>query len=287
MVAPFASPKAASQSSQRRRGPMIERLCYVYGVVGSSVETATAPTGIDGGAGSLISSGDVSALATSVSAEDYAPERVESLTADIDWVSERAMSHDRVLTWASDNGAVIPFPMWTLFRDANAVKAMLSKRMAELQQTFARIASGREFIVRVYVQPGVLKDRLGEHSSELTALEAEAAKATPGQKYLLERKIENLRRDAGRDVTAKVAAEIHDVLRAASMDTVREQPVNSGAPREQGRAVLNASFLVAPERVVEFQRALTAMVNKYEPSGFKFDFTGPWPPYHFVGDRSL
>jgi hypothetical protein len=27
------------------------------------------------------------------------------------------------------------------------------------------------------------------------------------------------------------------------------------------------------------------MVNKYEPSGFKFDFTGPWPPYHFVGER--
>jgi len=286
VVAPFASPKVASQTSNRRRGRMIERLCYVYGVVGSSIETATAPTGIDGGPVSLISSGDVSALATSVSAEDYAPDRVESLTADVDWVSERAMAHDRVLTWASDNGAVIPFPMWTLFRDSKAVKGMLSKRMAELQQTFARIADGREFIVRVYVQPGVLKDRLGEHSSELTALEANAAKATPGQKYLLERKIENLRRDAGRDVTAKVASEIHDGLRLASMDTIREQPVNSGAPREQGRAVLNASFLVAPKRVVEFQRALTAMVNKYEPSGFKFDFTGPWPPYHFVGERS-
>jgi len=233
---------------------MIERLCYVYGVVGASIETATAPTGIDGGPVTLISSGDVAALATAVSAEDYAPDRVESLTADVDWVSERAMAHDRVLTWASDSGAVIPLPMWTLFRDAKAVKAMLSKRMPELQQTFARIADGREFIVRVYVQPGVLKDRLGEHNSELTALEAEAAKATPGQKYLLERKIENLRRDAGRDVTAKVASEIHDALRPVSMDTIREQPVNSGAPREQGRAVLNASFLVAPKRVVEFHR---------------------------------
>ncbi|HEY3112396.1 MAG TPA: GvpL/GvpF family gas vesicle protein [Gemmatimonadaceae bacterium] len=265
---------------------MIERLCYVYGVVRSSVDTTTAPNGIEGGPVSLISNKDVSALATSVSAEDYAPERVESLTADVDWVSQRAMAHDRVLTWASDNGAVIPFPMWTLFRDAKAVKAMISKRRGELEQTFLRIAHGREFIVRVYVQPGVLKDRLSEHSAELTALEAQAANATPGQKYLLERKIENLRRDAGRDVSAKVAGEIHDALRSCSMDTVREQPVNSGAPREQGRAILNASFLVAPPKVVEFQRALTTMVNKYEPSGFKFDFTGPWPPYHFVGETS-
>jgi len=87
-------------------------------------------------------------------------------------------------------------------------------------------------------------------------------------------------------VATRVAGEIHDVLSAASMETAREQPVNSGAPREQGRAILNASFLVAPSKVVGFQKALTAMVNKYEASGFKFDFTGPWPPYHFVGEKA-
>jgi hypothetical protein len=265
---------------------MIERLCYIYGAVGSSVETATAPKGIDGGAVNLIPNGEVAALATSVSAEDYSPDKVEALTADIDWVSQRAMAHDRVLTWASDAGAVIPFPMWTLFRDAVAVKAMLAKRMGELRETFARIGNGKEFIVRVYVQPSVLKEHLGEHSEELIALETDAARASPGQKYLLERKMENIRRDASRDVAARAAGEIHDALRAASMESAREQPVNSGAPREQGRAILNASFLVAPAKVVDFQQALTAMVNKYEPSGFKFDFTGPWPPYHFVGEKS-
>jgi len=265
---------------------VIERLCYVYGVVGSSVETVTAPKGIDGGAVNLISNGDVSALATSVGADDYAPARVEALTADVEWVSARAMAHDRVLTWASDVGPVIPFPMWTLFRDAKAVQVALSKRMLELQQTFARIGNGKEFIVRVYVQPGVLQDHLAGHSEELAKLKADAANASPGQKYLLERKMENLRRDAGRDVTARVATEVHDALRECAIEGVREAPVNSGAPREQGRAILNASFLVAPARVVDFQRALTEMVNKYEPSGFKFDFTGPWPPYHFVGERS-
>jgi hypothetical protein len=265
---------------------MIERLCYVYGVVGSSFETSTSPKGIDGGQISLIPNAEVAALATSVGADDYSPERVETLTADVDWVSERAMAHDRVLTWASDNGPVIPFPMWTLFRDSKAVKAMLTKRSRELSDTFARIGDGREFIVRVYVQTDALRERLSAHTTELATLEAEAAKATPGQKYLLQRKMEELRRNAGRDVASKAAAEIHDGLRAESMETVREQPVNSGAPREQGRAILNASFLVRPACVVNFQEALTEMVRKYEPSGFKFDFTGPWPPYHFVGERS-
>jgi hypothetical protein len=265
---------------------MTERLCYVYGVVGSSVKTATAPRGIDGGAVGLIPNGDFAALSTPVSADDYAADKVEALTADVEWVSERATAHDRVLTWASDVGAVVPFPMWTLFRDAKAVESMLSKRMNELKRTFEHIRDGREFIVRVYVQTALLKGHLAEHSAELTSLQAQAATASPGQKYLLERKMENLRRDAGRDLTGKVANEIHDALSGAAMEAVREQPVNSGAPREQGRAVLTASFLVAPARVVDFQRELTEMVNKYEPSGFKFDFTGPWPPYHFVGKRT-
>jgi Gas vesicle synthesis protein GvpL/GvpF len=234
---------------------------------------------------SLIPGGEYAALATSVSAEDYAPAKVEALTADVDWVSERAMAHDRVLTWASDNSAVIPFPMWTLFRDAQAVKGMLSKRKAELRETFARLGKGREFIVRVYLQADVLRENLDTHVDELRQLEKEAVKASPGQKYLLQRKIEERRREAGRDVASKASAEIFDSLKTCAMQTVREQPVNSGAPREQGRAILNASFLVDPSRLVEFQRALTEMVDKYDGSGFKFDFTGPWPPYHFVGER--
>lgn len=264
---------------------MTKRLCYIYGVVAAKVDTAAAPAGIESGKVSTIAAGDLYALATSVGADDYAPDRVEALTADVDWVSQRAMAHDRVLTWASDRGPVIPLPMWTLFRDAKKVKGMLEKRAGELRATFARLGDGKEFIVRVYVQPAVLKDRLGKGADELASLEAEAAAASPGQRYLLERKIGNLRRDAGREATTRVAGEIFDALRAASMETVREQPVNSGAPREQGRAILNASFLVAASGVVKFQRALTAMVNEHEPSGFKFDFTGPWPPYHFVGER--
>src|SRR6202171_6339484 len=106
---------------------MSKRLCYVYGVVGSSLETATAPKGIDGGAVSLIPNGDVAALNTPVSADDYAPDKVESLTADVEWVSERAAAHDRVLTWASDSGAVGPFPMWTIFRDDKDVEFMRSE----------------------------------------------------------------------------------------------------------------------------------------------------------------
>ena len=48
--------------------------------------------------------------------------------------------------------------------------------------------------------------------------------------------------------------------------------------------VLNAAFLVPSAALEGFQKILTALVEQYDASGFRFDFTGPWPPYHFVDD---
>ena len=48
--------------------------------------------------------------------------------------------------------------------------------------------------------------------------------------------------------------------------------------------VLNAAFLVAPHQFEALQRTLTSLVARHGPHGFRFDFTGPWPPYHFVNE---
>ena len=46
--------------------------------------------------------------------------------------------------------------------------------------------------------------------------------------------------------------------------------------------ILNAAFLVASDCLTDFQGTLTEIVEREQPHGFRFDFTGPWPPYHFV-----
>jgi hypothetical protein len=46
--------------------------------------------------------------------------------------------------------------------------------------------------------------------------------------------------------------------------------------------VLDAAFLIAPEHLDAFRRELTALIDLHGSRGFRFDFTGPWPPYHFV-----
>jgi hypothetical protein len=49
--------------------------------------------------------------------------------------------------------------------------------------------------------------------------------------------------------------------------------------------VLNAAFLVATSEFAVFQQRLSELLTRHQPQGFRFDFTGPWPAYHFVNER--
>src|SRR5438874_1458678 len=63
--------------------------------------------------------------------------------------------------------------------------------------------------------------------------------------------------------------------------------VAADAVDSRGSMVLNAAFLVAPAKLEPFQIALTDLVARHSAVGFRFDFTGPWPPYHFVGEAGV
>lgn len=263
-------------------------ITYLYGVVPAGTDAARAPTGIDDASVALISveGGRHAALATRVSGTDYAPEKIESLTGNVDWVRSRAEAHDRVLNWASDTARVIPLPMWTLFRDHSAVKAMLSERAGEFDAAFERIRGAREYTVRAFVRSAELKAKISDLSEEFRALEAQAKTATPGQKYLLERKLDKERKETSRRLMRQVANDVHSALATVSRDSAREEIAPGVTASEQGQAILNGSYLVDSSVMTEFQKTLTEFVSRYQPSGFTFAFTGPWPPYHFVGSRS-
>ena len=46
--------------------------------------------------------------------------------------------------------------------------------------------------------------------------------------------------------------------------------------------ILNGAYLVAGERVAAFQSELASLEKEYTDLGFRYEMTGPWPPYNFV-----
>jgi hypothetical protein len=91
-----------------------------------------------------------------------------------------------------------------------------------------------------------------------------------------------------RAVTQRIVDEIMGELSPLGVGAVRSLiPKAADADAAaRGTMVLNAAFLVAPTSLEAFQRMLTSLVERHGPHGFRFDFTGPWPPYHFVNETT-
>ncbi|HUQ82607.1 MAG TPA: GvpL/GvpF family gas vesicle protein [Gemmatimonadaceae bacterium] len=260
---------------------MADSVYYVYAVVPPGTVAAVAPAGVDGARVELIANDNVAALVSRVDGAAYGV-NVDDLVADVAWLGPRATAHDAVLTWASDVGAVVPLPLLSLFRSGDAVRDMLAARRDHLARLLDHVARGREYGVRIFRLDDELRAVLGEHSSAIAALESDVAAApSPGQGYLLARKLEAARKDELRRVAAMIANTAYVDLVARSLEATQDALPKATA-EQSGAAVLNASFLVAHERVDDFRAAVTAFMRDHDRRGFRVEFTGPWPPYHFT-----
>src|SRR5262249_53489765 len=69
-------------------------VCYVYGIVPSAIDLASAPPGVDDARVGLERCDGVAALTSAVDGDEYAPAALEQSTADVEWMSPRAVAHD-------------------------------------------------------------------------------------------------------------------------------------------------------------------------------------------------
>ena len=261
---------------------MSDAIYYVYGVTTPGLDLKQAPEGLDGGPVALEAVGSLRAIVSRLDAESYAPSLIESRTSDVEWLGPRAVAHDRVLTWASDQGPVAPFPMFSaMFRDATGVRTMLKTRADELREALTLAARGREYGLRIYRDDAAVVAAVATLSPRIADLERTAAAASPGQRYLLERKLDAERRTEARRMSDETARETYDTLAAHAVSS-RRIPMPRDATERRAALSLNAVFLVAPESYTSFRAALSRLAARFEPSGFRFEFSGPWPAYHFM-----
>src|SRR5437773_2015896 len=178
---------------------------YVYGVVPAGFDLGRAPAGLDDASIELCEGDEFAAVVSRLDGERYAPNVVERATEDVEWLAPRAVAHDRVLTWLSDNGPVVPLPVFSLFSGTPAVQKMLRERHPQLAAALQRAVSGREYALRVYRVDSELAKSAADLSPKLAQLRDAAAAASPGQRYLLERKFETERKNALHSISARIA----------------------------------------------------------------------------------
>jgi len=267
----------------------------VYGVVRPGMAMAPAPRGLDG-APVMLEPGPeaapaldlpAAALVSHVESAAYTPAAVEARVGDVEWVGPRAEAHDAVLTWASEQDAVVPFPMFTLYASAESLHGMLRERGAALDALLRRVAHADEWSVRLFRLDDAMAAALEEWSPAMAELARQAAAATPGQRYLIERKAEEQRGAELRRLSAEAASDSFAALAAHADAAVRDAlPAARTRESQTGAAILDAAFLVQRDRGAGFRAAVAELARTVEPKGLRVALSGPWPPYHFVREPS-
>jgi hypothetical protein len=263
------------------------RVFYVY-CAGAREEVAPllvdAPGAIEEGAHvEAVGRGALAAVVSAVPAEDYGAESFESrLMTDAEWTAARAMRHERVVEHFAARATVVPLRFGTIYLRRERVERMLAEKESELESVLARLRGREEWGVNVYCDRARLKESIAEVSPRLRELAAQASRASPGQGYLLRKKIDALRDDETRAEIRRAAAEIESALAAVSEGSARLRVLKSEAG-EHGETAAKLAFLVAREAFADFRSTAERLAEARLARGFRLELTGPWPAYNFVG----
>jgi hypothetical protein len=194
-----------------------------------------------------------------------------------------------VVAWFVDRGPILPARLLTLYRSLDSLRAAAAPRAPALSAELERLAGLREWELKVAYDPATFQDRLGEISAAVRELDAQVAAASPGRRYLLEKKrAEHVRAEVGHEAVRLA----EDALETASAHAreVKRLPVAGAAGSALGAqvpaggwpVVLSAALLVAERAEPELVRRVRARGAELEAFGVELRLSGPWAPYRFV-----
>ena len=140
------------------RAAVGERGIYLYGVA-AAADAGALPQGAGGidprHPLEVIVQGEVAAVASDVDVERVQEDLRGAEDGDLTRLEPLVRAHEEVLARALDADALVPFRFGTIFPNEAELRAFLSERERELEETLQRLAGAREWGVKGLLDPGV------------------------------------------------------------------------------------------------------------------------------------
>ncbi|HEX9106351.1 MAG TPA: GvpL/GvpF family gas vesicle protein [Longimicrobiales bacterium] len=258
-------------------------LVYLYGFVPSgSALPAAGLAGIADTVVELLPQDGFDAVVSRVASADFEPGALDEHTRDLAWVGAHGVAHEAVVAWFVDHGQILPVPVLTLFSAQEALAAYVTGRAGWISAMLRQFAGLREWDLKVTCTEAELAAHAGELSPDVADLDTRIAQASPGTRFLLERK----RTELVHDEVRRLATRIGDGLAQQAADIAeRVKRLPLARTDEATTVVLNAAVLVRSEREPELRSALSAAAAGLDSLGVTIQLSGPWAPYRFVAEE--
>jgi len=259
---------------------------YVYCIADSSAAAQlpvdSLPAAIEDGAKlEWISVNNLAALVSQVSLATYNEESLAEHLTDATWTAIRAMRHETVMEYVAKRISVVPLRFGTIYLERAGIEMMLTDKARELQKLIEHLHGREEWGVNVFSDRSILMSSITSVSPVLREMVERAEQASPGQSYLMQKKIEALKVDEARAAVNRIVDHIEERLRGQS-DDARRLRILKVETTEHGELKAKFAFLVKRSGFEEFRDAAERLAQEHQTAGVRLELTGPWPVYNFV-----
>ena len=252
---------------------------WLYGVAGGDLGAfADGVAGVGGAPLRTITVARLTAIVGDVGDREYGEAALRRNLEDLDWLARTARAHHAVLEAVAERGPVVPMRLATLFASDAGVIGTLQERAEDFREALSLISARSEWGVKAYaVKPS---DPAGESGHQVAGREDPAT--GPGAAYLQRRRAQlTASKDARQEALASARA-VYAELGRFAVSSRLYPPQAPDLAGQQTPMVLNAAYLVADERVGEFEAAMADLTARH--LFVQLTLTGPWPAYSFVGE---
>lgn len=261
--------------------------CIAESVAAEQLDAGSFPAAIEDNAKlEWVTANDLAALASAVPLDVYGEEALAERLSDATWTAVRAMRHETVVEYVAKRASVVPLRFGTIYLERASIERMLSDRGRELRQIIERLRGREEWGVNIYWDRAAMMVSITGVSPRLRELARQAEAASPGQAYLMQKKIETLRVDEARTALNEIINRVEEVL-GQHADEVKRLRILKVEATEHGELKGKFAFLVKRAQFEEFRAAAERLAEENVAAGVRLELTGPWPAYNFSTETGL
>lgn len=256
--------------------------CIAESAAAAELPVASLPAAIeDGSKLDWVVVDALAALVSRVPRETYNEESLAEHLNDATWTAIRAMRHETVMEYVAKRTSTVPLRFGTIYLEREGIERMLREKSRELGEIIEHLRGREEWGVNVYVDRAVLMSSITAVSPVLREMVERAEQASPGQSYLIQKKIDALKVDEVRAAVNRIVDEIEEKLKTQSEDGKRLR-ILKVETTEHGELKAKFAFLVKRSGFDEFRDAAERLAQEHQAAGVRLELTGPWPLYNFV-----
>ena len=262
---------------------------YLYGVCPfikiKKLSDKDTGEGIGGGRIFSIPYKDIEAIVSGVSLKEFGSSEIQRRAAeDLEWIKDKALTHERVIETAMNNsdGLIIPMKFGAIFKDRESLRNSLKKDYWKFKDLCGSLQGKEEQSVKIYCQSELFENEIKKKSPIIQSKLEEIKSLPAGRQYFLEEEINEIAKREVKKSVNNYTPLFLKRLKELAEEAKENKILGKELTQRNDPMVFNGAFLVKKEKVDKFQKEIQKLRAEYEKIGFTFESSGPWPPYNFV-----